>query len=133
MGPQRFPRLAALLGWLLLGLLLGLLLWPYQALSELGFRLQRALWLVPQPQPLLGAALVFSATVALVFLAWGPLASGRGGGTGPLFALDRVPEAQRQAAEALWLQPLHLATQLRRLPLMLLTHLGGLAVGVESP
>lgn len=133
MGPQRFPRLAALLGWLLLGLLLGLLLWPYQALSELGFRLQRALWLAPQPQPLLGAALVFSATVALVFLAWGPLASGRGGGTGPLLALDRVPEAQRQAAEALWLQQLSLATQLRRLPLMLLTHLGGLAVGVESP
>ena len=39
----------------------------------------------------------------------------------------------RSAREALWLQQLSLATQLRRLPLMLLTHLGGLAVGVESP
>ncbi|WP_295533431.1 chloride channel protein, partial [Synechococcus sp. UW140] len=32
-----------------------------------------------------------------------------------------------------WLQQLSLVTQMRRLPLMLLTHLGGLAVGVESP
>ena len=133
MSPQRAPWLAALAGWLLLGLLFGLLLWPYQALSELGFRLQRGLWLAAQPQPLSGALLVFAATVVLVLLAWGPLAAGRGGGTGALLALDRASEAQRLAAEAHWLQQLSLATQLRRLPLMLLTHLGGLAVGVESP
>jgi hypothetical protein len=36
-------RLAVLI-WLLLGLALALLEWPYQALSELGFRLQRWGW-----------------------------------------------------------------------------------------
>lgn len=35
--------------------------------------------------------------------------------------------------EEQWLAKLSLATQVQRLPLMLLTHLGGLAVGVESP
>lgn len=33
--------------WLLLGLALALLEWPYQALSELGFRLQRWGWPLP--------------------------------------------------------------------------------------
>jgi H+/Cl- antiporter ClcA len=120
-------------GWLLLGLLFGLLMGPYQAISELGFRLQRGLWLAAQPQPVLGCVVVFAATSLLVLLAWGPLAAGRGGGTTALLALDRAPQAVRSAREALWLQQLSLATQLRRLPLMLLTHLGGLAVGVESP
>ena len=63
---------ASLAGWLLLGLLLGLLMWPYQALSELGFRLQMGLWLAKQPQSLLGCVLVFAATSMLVLLAWGP-------------------------------------------------------------
>lgn len=120
-------------GWVLLGLLFGLLMWPYQALSELGFRLQRGLWLAAHPQPLLGCVVVFAATGLLVLLAWGPLAAGRGGGTTSLLALDRAPQAERRAGETLWLQQLSLATQLWRLPLMLLTHLGGLAVGVESP
>ena len=136
MTPVRVPAaaaLAALASWLLLGLLFGLLMRPYQALSELGFRLQRGLWLAAQPQPLLGCGVVFAATSLLVLLAWGPLAAGRGGGTTALLALDRAPQAERSAREALWLQQLSLATQLRRLPLMLLTHLGGLAVGVESP
>ena len=136
MTPVRVPAavaLAALAGWLLLGLLFGLLMGPYQALSELGFRLQRGLWLAAQPQPVLGCVVVFAATSLLVLLAWGPLAAGRGGGTTALLALDRAPQAERSAHEALWLQQLSLATQLRRLPLMLLTHLGGLAVGVESP
>lgn len=136
MTPVRVPAaaaLAALASWLLLGLLFGLLMGPYQALSELGFRLQRGLWLAAQPQPLLGCGVVFAATSLLVLLAWGPLAAGRGGGTTALLALDRAPQAERSAREALWLQQLSLATQLRRLPLMLLTHLGGLAVGVESP
>lgn len=133
MGSSCTPRPAALAGWLLLGLGLGLLLWPYQLLSELGFRLQRALWLAPQAQPLQGALLVFAATVVLVLLAWGPLAPGRGGGTAALLALDRAAGTQRAAAQEQWLDQLSLATQLRRLPLMLLTHLGGLAVGVESP
>ena len=124
---------AALAGWLLLGLLFGPLMGPYQALSELGFRLQRWLWLAGQPQPLFGCVVVFAATSLLVLLAWGPLTAGRGGGTTTLLALDRAPQAARRAAEMRWLQQLSLATQLRRLPLMLLTHLGGLAVGVESP
>ena len=136
MTPVRAPAagaLASLAGWLLLGLLFGLLMGPYQAISELGFRLQRELWLAAQPQPVLGCVVVFAATSLLVLLAWGPLATGRGGGTTALLALDRAPQAVRSAREALWLQQLSLATQLRRLPLMLLTHLGGLAVGVESP
>ena len=101
---------------MLLGLLFGLLMRPYQALSELRFLLQRGLWLAAQPQPLLVCLVVFAATSLLVLL-----------------ALDRAPQAERTAREALWLQQLSLANQLRRLPLMLLTHLGGLAVGVESP
>ena len=131
--PVRVQAAAALAGWLLLGLLFGLLMVPYQAISELGFRLQRGLWFAPQPQPLVGCVVVFAATSLLVLLAWGPLSAGRGGGTTALLALDRAPQAVRSAREALWLQQLSLATQLRRLPLMLLTHLGGLAVGVESP
>lgn len=122
-----------LAGWLVLGLLFGLLMWPYQAISELGFRLQRGLWLAAEPRPLLGCLVVFLATACLVLLAWGPLAAGRGGGTTALLALDRAAPSQRAARETIWLQQLNLATQLRRLPLMLLTHLGGLAVGVESP
>jgi H+/Cl- antiporter ClcA len=125
--------MAGLLIWLLLGLLFGLLQRPYQALSELGFQLQRGLWLVPQPQVLLGCLLVFAASVLLILLAWGPLAAGRGGGIAPLLALDRATSAQRATGESRWLQQLSLATQLRRLPLMLLTHIGGLTVGVESP
>ena len=125
--------MAGLLIWLLLGLLFGLLQRPYQALSELGFQLQRGLWLAPQPQVLLGCLLVFAASVLLILLAWGPLAAGRGGGIAPLLALDRATSAQRATGESRWLQQLSLATQLWRLPLMLLTHIGGLTVGVESP
>lgn len=131
--------MAGLLIWLLLGLGLGLLLWPYQAISELGFRLQRHFWLqrdlwpLPQSGALLGALVVFVATSLLILLAWGPLAAGRGGGVTPVLALDRAAASQRAGSEQRWLQQLSLATQLRRLPLLLLTHLGGLAVGVESP
>ena len=119
--------------WLVLGLLFGLAMGPYQALSGLGFRIQAALWLSAEPQSLLGCLLVFGATSLLVLLAWGPLAGGRGGGTASLLALDRASQSEGNAVALLWLQQLNLATQLRRLPLMLLTHLGGLAVGVESP
>ena len=104
--------MAGLLIWLLLGLLFGLLQRPYQALSELGFRLQRGLWLAPQPQVLLGCLLVFAASVLLILLAWGPLAEGRGGGIAPLLALDRATSAQRAAGESRWLQQLSLATGL---------------------
>lgn len=117
--------------WLVLGLLLGLLLWPYQALSALGFALQQWFW--PQAQPVFGALLVFVASALLLWLAWGPLAAGRGGGVAPLLVLDRSDSTVSPEAEAHWLQQLSLTTQLQRLPLMLLTHLGGLAVGVESP
>lgn len=137
--------IAALL-WLLLGLAMALLEWPYQALSELGFRLQRWGWpltglgtegsgaqagaAVPSPLALL---LVFGATALVFWLAWGPLAAGRGGGVAPLLALDRSAPSPPAAAEVSWLDKLSLRSQLQRLPLMLLTHIGGLAVGVESP
>lgn len=134
----------ALLVWLLLGLVMGLLQWPYQALSELGFRLQRGLWALPglavtaspplpQRSPGWGAVLVFAATALLLWLAWGPLSAVRGGGTAALLALDRADQPLPADWESRWLDRLSLATQLCRLPLLLLTHLGGLAVGVESP
>jgi H+/Cl- antiporter ClcA len=126
----------SLLVWLLLGLAVGALVWPYQALSELGFLLQRKLWpltgltAAPVAAAWWGPALVFGATVALLALAWGPLAAGRGGGVAAALALDR--QAGDADTEG-WLAKLSLRTQLRRLPLLALAHLGGLAVGVESP
>jgi len=148
-------NLAAALIWLLLGLALALLEWPYQALSELGFRLQRWGWplpglaasadggagsgsagaavITPGPAVLLVFSASASASALLCWLAWGPLAAGRGGGVAPLLALDRTPGPLPAAVEASWLEKLSLRSQLQRLPLMLLTHLGGLAVGVESP
>ena len=48
----RHNALVALLIWLGLGVLLGLAEWPYQLLSELGFVLQRRLWLQAQAHPL---------------------------------------------------------------------------------
>jgi H+/Cl- antiporter ClcA len=123
-----------------LGLLIGLAEWPYQVISELGFWLQRHLW----PLAGLGAAgpgwiqrhgvlVVFSTTAALLTLGWGPLAAGRSGGIAPLIALDRSSDPLQPEREQQWLAKLSLRTQLIRLPLVLLSHLGGLSVGVESP
>ena len=117
----------ALLLWLAVGLLLGALEMPYQLLSQLGFELQQRLWLQAGGFSWAGAALVFAAALAMLLLAWGPLASARGGGLTPVLAL------QRGADEASTLERLDLRTQLRRLPLMVLTHLAGFTVGVESP
>lgn len=117
----------ALLLWLAVGLLLGALEMPYQLLSQLGFELQQRLWLQVDGFSWAGAALVFAAALAMLLLAWGPLASARGGGLTPVLAL------QHGADEASTLERLDLRTQLRRLPLMVLTHLAGFTVGVESP
>ena len=116
--------LAGLLLWLSLGLLLGLWEWPYQLLSELGFDLQRRLW--PGPTPL-GVALVFVGSLVMLRLAWGPLARGRGGGLTPVMA------AQLEPGQPPVQQGLALRTQLHRLPLLVLAHLSGATVGVESP
>lgn len=117
----------ALLLWLAVGLLLGALEMPYQLLSQLGFELQQRLWLQAGGFSWVGAALVFAAALAMLLLAWGPLASARGGGLTPVLAL------QHGTDEVSTLGRLDLCTQLRRLPLMLLTHLAGFTVGVESP
>ncbi|MFM2172239.1 MAG: hypothetical protein RLZZ54_166 [Cyanobacteriota bacterium] len=126
--------------WLLsFGLLIGLVEWPYQALSELGFALQRALWPLPgvataqDTSPWRGVVVVFASTVACLVLAWGPLSPGRGGGVAPVIALDRSAAALEESRETQWLGKLSLRSQLIRLPLVVLTHLGGLSVGVESP
>jgi H+/Cl- antiporter ClcA len=132
-GPVLRSSLANVSAWLCLGLLFGLLVWPYQALSELGFQLQRMLWLEPQAHRVAGAVLVFGASALLIALASGPLAAGRGGGVAPLLALDRASRPLASEVEERWLEQISLKTQLRRLPLMVLTHLGGLTVGVESP
>ncbi|MFM7236677.1 MAG: chloride channel protein [Cyanobium sp.] len=130
--------------WLLPGLALGLLMGPYQWMSELGFVLQQRLW------PLLGLAagrqqiqaalpkglapgLVFVATAALLALAWGPLASGRGGGLSALLAMNQRQASTEDAVPRPWLRQLAPISQLQRLLLLVLTHVGGLTVGVESP
>ncbi len=112
-----------------LGLLVALVEWPLQALSELGFVLQRHFGAWPMP----AALLVLAGTAGMLLLAWGPLAAGRGGGVAPLLALDRSSGAVDPDREQAWLQKLSLRTQLIRLPLVLLTHLAGMSVGVESP
>lgn len=74
---------------------------------------------------------VFSGTLTVLALAWGPLAAGRGSGADALEALqagDLDPLRQEQLTG-----PLRWPAQLRRLPLLLLSHLAGLAVGIESP
>lgn len=132
----------SLLPLLLFGVLLGLLSWPYQLLSELGFRLQQQLWLLPgltRAVPaataqagavsLLGPGLVFVGSFLTVLLAWGPLRQARGGGVAPVLALQ---DADASAQPAL-LEQLALHIQWRRLLLMLCTHCGGLSVGIESP
>ena len=130
--------------WLLLGLAWGLMEWPYQLLSELGFQLQRRLWQLPGlalsaaglPAELphwWGPGLVFLSTAMLVLLAWGPWSGGRGGGLAPVLAIDRYGAGASPDDQQRWLEKLSLAVQLQRLPLLLLTHLGGLSIGVESP
>jgi len=119
--------LLTLLVWLGLGLLLGLAEWPCQLLSELGFQLQQRLWLEAAAPVGLGVSLVFGGGVVLLLLAWGPLAAGRGGGLTPALQLQQNPESQAPLAH------LDLRTQLRRLPLLVLTHVAGFSVGVESP
>lgn len=114
------------------GLLIGLLELPLQWISELGFQLQ-ALWPMGTTRPLNPAlvALPLLGTPVFLLLAWGPLAGGRGGGLGGLLALqqpDLSPEQRRRARATL--DP---KVQLQRLPLLVVTHLAGLTVGVESP
>jgi H+/Cl- antiporter ClcA len=116
-----------LLVWLAVGLLLGAVQMPYQLLSQLGFELQQRLWLQVGGFSWAGALLVFTASLAMLLLAWGPLHAARGGGLTPVLVL------QHEAAGPRLLERLDLRTQLRRLPLMLLTHLAGFSVGVESP
>lgn len=121
--------------FLALGLGLALVEQPYQALSALGFALQQRFWALPGLVEGAavhrggGALLVFAGSFLTVWLAWGPLRRARGGGLPPLLALQQAPAAQQAAL----LDRLDLRTQLRRLPLMLFTHLGGLTVGIESP
>ncbi|QNI54229.1 putative chloride channel [Synechococcus sp. BIOS-E4-1] len=116
--------------WLLvLGAVLGLFSLPYQALSSLGLVLQHDLWLSSYSISPVAVALVFVSSLALVVLGWGPLQGARGGGLTPVIALQENVSGQ----QASLLQQLSLQTQLKRLPLMVFTHLGGLTVGIESP
>jgi H+/Cl- antiporter ClcA len=122
-----------LLPWLLpCGLLIGLAMLPLQALSALGFWVQR-LWyesLEGLLDPMLPLGVGCGSFTCLA-LAWGPLARGRGGGLAGVEALQRQPlsPADRDQAVA----SLGWGAQLARLPLLAITHLAGLAVGIESP
>ncbi len=128
-------RFSTLLGWLLslvvAGVLIGAAEWPYQWLSEAGFRLQ-ALWPLggDAPLPALLPALTLAGTALFLALAWGPLAAGRGGGITGILALQ---DGRASALEERALASLALRRQLARLPLVALTHLAGLSVGTESP
>jgi len=122
-----------LLCWLVpAGLLLGLAMLPLQALAAAGFALQEQ-WHRGTPglvDPLL-LVVVFSGTLTLLALAWGPLAAGRGGGLAAVEGLQQpglAPAEQERLVAGL-----RARVQLARLPLLLLTHLAGLAVGIEAP
>ncbi len=126
-------RLGQVVALLLAALPLVLVLQPYQWLSALGFRLQRA-WPLGGEGGIPGGSLllVFAGTVLLTMLANGPLKGGRGGGlTGVLaLQLERVHQGPARSAA---LATLDLGRQLTRLPLLLLTHSASLTVGLESP
>jgi len=124
------PRL--LLTLLPCGLVLGLVMLPVQGLSALGFLLQRQ-WQAGVPglfDPLLPLGVACASLTALA-LAWGPLAAGRGGGLIGVEALQRRPLSPASRARAL--RGLRWPAQRDRLVLLAVTHLAGLAVGIESP
>ena len=114
------------------GLLMGLAMLPLQAFSAAGFALQ-AQWHRGLPglvDPLL-PVVVFSGTLTLLAMAWGPLAAGRGAG---LIGVEQLQRPQLEPGESDRLEAgLGWRIQLARLPLLLLTHLAGLAVGIETP
>ena len=122
-------------GWIvslaLGGVLIGVAELPYQWLSELGFRLQGD-WPLSDGRPwsVLLALLPALGTALFLLLGWGSLAAGRGGGVTGVLALQ-VARNDKQQTQAL--ASLSLRRQLMRLPLVALTHLGGLSVGTESP
>ncbi|MCT0206893.1 chloride channel protein [Synechococcus sp. CS-1332] len=110
-----------------------LMLQPYQWLSALGFRLQRA-WPLGDGGGVPGGSLllVFAGTALLTLLANGPLKGGRGGGLTGVQALQ-LDQVQQGPARFAALASLDLRRQLTRLPLLLLTHGASLTVGLESP
>jgi H+/Cl- antiporter ClcA len=118
---------------LLAALPLLLLLQPYQWLSALGFRLQRA-WPLGGGGGIPGGSLllVFAGTVLLTLLANGPLKGGRGGGLTGVLALQ-LEQVEQGSARSAALASLDLKRQLTRLPLLLLTHGASLTVGLEAP
>jgi len=124
------PRL--LLTLLPCGLALGLVILPVQGLSALGFVLQRQ-WQAGVPglfDPLLPLG-VACATITALALAWGPLAAGRGGGLTGVENLQQQPLSTAARNQALI--GLRWPAQLARLVLLAVSHLAGLAVGIESP
>jgi H+/Cl- antiporter ClcA len=110
-----------------------LLLQPYQWLSALGFRLQRA-WPLGDGGDIgaVSLLLVFGGTVLLALMANGPLKGGRGGGLTGVLALQLEGAGQEPLRSAA-LKALDLRHQLARLPLLMLTHAASLTVGLESP
>lgn len=145
-----WPLLAALLPG---GLLLALALLPLQAAAIAGYAIQ-AQWHRGVPglvDPLL-PVVVFCGSLTVLAMAWGPLAAGRGSGVAAVEALQADPtldptgspspswsppplQLQREHPAPILAGPTALGwrVQLPRLLLLLLAHLAGLAVGIETP
>jgi H+/Cl- antiporter ClcA len=119
----RSAQLLLLISLLIAGLVVGVSIIPISRIAELGFALQSS-WPQQQWQ-------IPTATLLLGLLAWGPLSKGRGGGVTGLLAMQEKDLDELNQDRAL--HSLALAAQLQRLALLALTHLGGLAVGIESP
>lgn len=138
---------------LLSALALALAILPLQLLAAIGYGIQR-LWHRGEPglvDPLL-PVVVFSATLTLLAFAWGPLAAARGSGalSVELMQPEALPQRRSLPQSPLLtkelfqsLEPRHPETPppdlhwrvqlLARLPLLALSHLAGLAVGIETP
>ena len=155
---RRVPARPFLAAFLPAALLLALAILPLQGAAVAGYAIQR-LWHRGEPgmvDPLL-PVVVFSASLTLLALAWGPLAAGRGSGALAVEALQAMPPPPLAEAAVPWEpggggaadpaagapEPLHpLAGSdglgwrvqlLARLPLLLLSQLAGLALGIETP
>jgi len=100
---RRVPARPFLAAFLPAALLLALAILPLQGAAVAGYAIQR-LWHRGEPgmvDPLL-PVVVFSASLTLLALAWGPLAAGRGSGALAVEALQAMPPPPLAEAAVPW-------------------------------